>query len=109
MSIIFARSGSWQTKIGFPQPEQKQDIFENITSNIAKYAEPSSEIRITTLDSDQFCGFSVLNTCSPADVHPESNGIGIESIRTMMRQMNGVCTVERTENAFETALLFPKF
>jgi signal transduction histidine kinase len=85
-----------------------QRIFENIISNISKYAEPSSEIRIATIDSDNYCGFSVMNGCMVSQQLVESNGIGIESIQTMMQQMNGICTVEQTDMVFAITLLFPK-
>ena len=77
-------------------------------SNIAKYAKPSSEIRIAIVESDNYCGFSVLNECMISPQQVESNGIGIESIQTMMQQMHGICTVERTDMIFEITLLFPK-
>ncbi|AEV30635.1 signal transduction histidine kinase [Sphaerochaeta pleomorpha str. Grapes] len=88
--------------------EYIQRVFENIISNISKYAEPSSEIRIVTVDSDNYCGFSVLNGCMVSQQQVESNGIGIESIQTIMQQMNGLCTVEQTDMVFEITLLFPK-
>ena len=83
-------------------------IFDNIVSNIVKYAEPSAEITVCTADTGHYCGFSFMNICSSSAGQTESNGIGIESIRTMMRKMNGLCTVEQTESAFEITLLFPK-
>ena len=89
--------------------EYIQRIFENMVSNIVKYAEPTADIIISELNRDQFCGFSVINTIANPDCHTESNGIGIESIRTMMKQMKGQCLVEQTEAAFEITLLFPKY
>ncbi|MCR4892577.1 MAG: ATP-binding protein [Lachnospiraceae bacterium] len=88
--------------------EYLRRIFENITSNAIKYAEPAAEIIITTIETARSCGFSVMNTCAVSGCQTESSGIGIDSIRTMMRQMNGSCTVEQTETAFEITLLFPK-
>ena len=88
--------------------EYVQRVFENIISNISKFAEPSSEVRIATVDSDNYCGFSVLNGYMVSQQQVESNGIGIESIRTMIQQMNGICTVEQTDTVFEITLLFPK-
>ena len=88
--------------------EYLRRIFENIASNVVKYSEPAAEIIINTIDTTRSCGFSVMNTCAVSGCQTESNGIGIESIRTMMRQMNGNCTVEQTETAFEITLLFPK-
>ena len=88
--------------------EHIRRILENIASNAVKYAEPAAEIIIRTIYTADFCGFSVMNTCRDSESQTESNGIGIESIRTMMRQMRGRCTVEQTETAYEITLLFPK-
>ncbi|MBR2577148.1 MAG: HAMP domain-containing histidine kinase [Firmicutes bacterium] len=85
-----------------------QRIFENITSNIIRYATPSTEVRIDLIETEAYCGFSVMNACTPSNIHPDSRGIGIESIHRMMRQMNGLCTVEQTETAFEISLFFPR-
>lgn len=82
-------------------------IFENIASNAVKYAEPSATITVSTLDTFPYCGISVLNACASSRLQEAGSGIGIESIRSMMREMNGVCAVEHTETAFEISLLFP--
>ena len=58
--------------------------------------------------TDHFIGVSVRNAKLTCCDRIDSNGVGIDSIRTMMRQMNGNCTVEQTETAFEITLLFPK-
>ena len=82
-------------------------IFENIASNIVKYAEPASEVRIDTLDQDEYCGFSFMNKCAETPHNDESHGIGSHSINTMMDQMNGICSAERSDNIFQLCLLFP--
>ena len=84
-----------------------QRIFDNLVSNILKYADRSAKVIICTLETDGFCGFSVTNTCSVSNGQTEGNGIGIESIQNMMRQMGGTCTVRHTEKCFEITLLFP--
>lgn len=102
------------SEIGWPacyvdvNDEYIQRIFENIASNVAKYADPSGEIIINLLETELFCGFSVMNLCAPSDDQIESNKIGIESILSMMKEMNGNCIVEQTESVFEISLLFPK-
>lgn len=63
---------------------------------------------MSSVYTGHFIGISVRNFRSSGCDRTESNGIGIESSRTMMRQMNGRCTVEQTETAFEITLLFPK-
>lgn len=97
----------WKSCYVQVNPEYIHRIIENIVSNIEKYAEKSAEVRIEMLYPDEYCGFSVTNTSLADRDSVESNGIGIESICTMMRQMNGSCSVERTDHAFEITILFP--
>lgn len=98
----------WSTCFVQIKQEYIQRIFGNILSNIDKYGEPSADILIDAIDDDRYCGFSVINVCTMAANQVESNGIGIESIRSMMQEMNGICTVEQTDTVFEMTLLFPK-
>ncbi|MCQ2537981.1 MAG: HAMP domain-containing histidine kinase [Lachnospiraceae bacterium] len=88
-------------------PEFIHRIFENIVSNIEKYAERTASIRIESLLSDKYCGFSIMNTFTLENPQVESNGVGIESIRNMMKKMKGVFNVEQTDTSFEITLLFP--
>lgn len=97
----------WPQRLISVRNEYVWRIFDNISSNIVKYAKPSSEIDIKTIDTGEYCGFSVSNEISRGGADAESSGVGIESVRTMMRQMNGVCRVERNEDVFKITLLFP--
>jgi len=81
-------------------------ILENISSNIAKYAEPGSEVHIESIVSGGHCGFSIMNVCARNVLDVESHGIGIESICSMMEKMKGKCSIERTDEMFEMTLLF---
>lgn len=99
---------TWNSCFVQVKSEYIHRIFENIISNIAKYADPAAEVRIDTINASSFCGFSVLNSCSPCKEPAESNGVGIGSINTMIRQMGGTCSVEQTDTFFEITLLFPK-
>lgn len=83
-------------------------IFENLLSNIEKYADSSKDIVITTIDDQEFCGVCVENRRKSAQAAVESNGIGMESVKTMMEQMNGTCTVHQTEAHFQLSLRFRK-
>ena len=82
-------------------------ILDNIVSNIEKYAEKAYPVEIRFVQSADFIGFAVKNMRFPRCDRTESSGVGIESVRTMMRQMNGSCTVEQTNTVFEITLLFP--
>lgn len=105
----FAVEMDWEWENCFVQLNQEfiHRIFENIVSNIEKYAERTAVVRIESLYTDKYCGFSVMNTFSAIPAQVESNGVGIESIRNMMKQMNGICNVEQADTCFEISLLFP--
>lgn len=83
-------------------------IFENLLSNIEKYADASKDIVITTFDDQEFCGVCVGNRRKSTQAAVESNGVGMESVQTMMEQMNGSCTVHQTEDYFQLSLRFRK-
>ena len=83
-------------------------IIGNIFTNILKYAERSTDVQISTIYTDKYCGFSVINACKNVQNDSESNEIGISSIQSMMTKMDGICTVEQTDTVFEITLLFPK-
>lgn len=88
--------------------EYLQRIFENMLSNIQKYAEPSEPVIIVSFDAGDCFGVSVRNAPKRCCVPVESNGIGIESVQAMMEEMNGSCRVEQTETDFLITLLFRK-
>lgn len=88
-------------------PEFIQRIFANIVSNIDKYGEKNAIVRIDTIAYENYCGISIINSFSSTPSQVESNGVGIESIRSMMKQMNGICNVEQTDSTFEITLSFP--
>lgn len=98
----------WNSCFIHPEKVSLQRIFENIVSNIIKYAEKGAEVRIETIYTDKYCGITVLNAYSPQEKEIESNSIGIDSIRTLMKDLGGICTVEQTDSVFEITILFPK-
>lgn len=100
---------AWKPCFVAADDESVQRIFENIASNIVKYAEEASEVIVDLVEAGKYVGFSVLNLKSICKQQTESNGVGIDSIRAVMKRMNGICTIEQTEAAFEITVLFPQF
>ncbi len=99
---------TWSQDLVCVKKEYLLRIMENIISNIVKYADIQNEILIDTVDSEQYCGFSVGNGCSQEQPGAESNGIGIQSIRTMVKEMKGICTIDEMEGFYMITLMFPK-
>lgn len=98
----------WQYKLVQVKQEYLYRIMENIQSNLVKYADASEEIRVAELEDDCYFGLSFSNRLAEGDALVESNGVGIESICSMMAMMKGNCTVEQTDVSYELLLLFPK-
>ena len=88
--------------------EYVKRIFENIASNIIKYADPGENIILDVIGDENYCGFSVMNSCRSDYSSEDSKGIGLESIHTMTEHMNGICTVDQTGTAYIITVLFPK-
>lgn len=99
---------TWEPCFVQVRREYLDRIFENLLSNITKYATPAAEVRVETIATETHCGLVILNTRSAEPSPADTNGIGLESIRSMMQQMKGIFTAEQTESVFEVTLLFPK-
>ena len=82
-------------------------IMDNITSNIVKYASDREPVVIGSLEGREMAGFFIENTVRDMEEKPESTGIGIQSIRNMMKKMGGKCGVSCTENRFRIEVEFP--
>ncbi len=69
--------------------EELGRVFDNVMSNLFKYADPEEEISITFVSDQEIFEIHVSNTIKLADVTPESNGLGERSIARMMSRMQG--------------------
>lgn len=81
-------------------------ISGNIVSNIIKYADRSAPVFIGTIYDREYCGVSFINAVEDKNSDPDSHGIGLESVTSMMKYMGGTCSAEQTEDAFEVILMF---
>ncbi|MCC8351052.1 HAMP domain-containing sensor histidine kinase [Bacillus sp. AF23] len=69
--------------------EELGRVFDNVMSNLFKYADPEEEISITFVSDQDIFEIHVSNTIKLADITPESNGLGERSIARMMSRMQG--------------------
>ncbi|MCM3133001.1 HAMP domain-containing histidine kinase [Paenibacillus polysaccharolyticus] len=69
--------------------EQIGRVFDNILSNLLKYAEPKNEILITFNSNEESFEIQLSNTIKSAEVSPESTGLGEKIISRMMSLMQG--------------------
>lgn len=82
-------------------------IFDNLTSNIVKYADQSEPIWIQSLYSRHSIGIIVKNKKKVLSEKVKSNKIGLQNIQKMMEKMGGQAVVEQNEQNFMVTLLFP--
>lgn len=81
-------------------------IFNNLSSNIIKYADKQKPIHILTKveKGDFYIRFENYIT-STKDV--ESNHIGLQSVQMSMKQLQGSYFCEQTHDLFLIVLTFP--
>lgn len=85
-------------------------IMDNITSNIIKYAALEKPVVIQSVYQDNMAGFSFKNAVNSTERKVESTGVGIQSIRNMMKKMGGTCSVWqpfKSRGSFKIEVLFP--
>lgn len=82
-------------------------IMDNIMSNIVKYADPEYPITIDGVERKDEIGLLFQNRIAVTDETVEGNRIGIQSIRSMMKEMGGSCRSECKDKVFRVELMFP--
>lgn len=96
----------WQKRYVCIYSDYVTRIFDNITSNIIKYANRSQSVRIRT-EFDSYSGKLIFeNNKSNPEKKEESTNIGIQNMKNMMRKMNGGCEVEQDGELFRIILSF---
>ncbi|MFP5201734.1 MULTISPECIES: HAMP domain-containing sensor histidine kinase [Bacillus] len=69
--------------------EQLGRVFDNVMSNLRKYADPKKDINLTFLSDQEIFEIHVSNAIKEPEVTLESNGLGERSIKRMMTRMHG--------------------
>lgn len=82
-------------------------ILDNISSNIIKYADSKYKVTISSVETDQTVGFCFKNYERKLDDKKDSNGVGLQSIKNMMKKMGGKCNIIREGELFAVEILFP--
>lgn len=107
--FLFDCTLKWEEVYVFLSQEYVVRIIDNVFSNIRKYAQQDVPIHIETVYTNQKCGVSFFNTIREnMEAPPESNGIGLKSVKSMVEQMGGSFQVEQTDIGFSLVFLFDK-
>lgn len=81
-------------------------IFDNLGTNILKYAKSDSPIIITADTCGKHFIITVKNELKDIEETVESTGVGVDSIHMMMGKMNGNLNVIKTDTHYISTLAF---
>jgi signal transduction histidine kinase len=81
-------------------------VFDNVFSNILKYADKSCKILIQTETYDDKLKFSAKNYINKNNENVESSNIGIEVCRRIMSRHDGVFDIFDDGECFEAVIIF---
>ena len=82
-------------------------IFNNIFSNIEKYADKNETVIIRIHHTENQCEIMISNRIDRKPKKNESAKVGLESLRALMTRQGGQFKVERNNISFRTVLTFP--
>lgn len=84
-------------------------IFDNINSNIIKYADSGNPIDFKLAENKNNVKIIISNYTKQLDKQPESTGVGIKNIGFMMEKMNGSIEVDKQKDRFTITMTFPEY
>lgn len=82
-------------------------LFENIISNVLKYAEPKSTIKIEITIENSSCTLEIENAIRVDQVTEEASGFGLLSCRKIVDTHKGHFSTSKDENVFTTKVELP--
>ena len=82
-------------------------IFNNIMSNILKYADKEKSIFIVMKAEEDEVVIRFSNAINELADYSSSTGFGVKNIQKMMEQMNARCSVDQRSDSYSIELRFP--
>ena len=87
-------------------PDDVARIFNNIFSNIEKYASKEDTINISIFENKEHLVVSVTNEIAIRPRKNESSKVGIECMKALMRRQNGSLQIQMDQKTFTVHLFF---
>jgi len=84
--------------------QELRRVFDNLASNVKKYADAGYPIELTVFKKEGFLVISQTNHLQKEMTEVESNGIGLTSIQKIAQQYQGAMDVEQSSEFFRITL-----
>ena len=84
-------------------------IFDNLFSNLRKYADSAVPIRIQAEDGPETAALRVTNRVRPVPDRTDSHGVGVPIMRELLERAGGTLEVSLRDGGYESVLTFPKY
>ncbi|MFT4004588.1 MAG: HAMP domain-containing sensor histidine kinase, partial [Lacrimispora sp.] len=82
-------------------------LFDNLFSNVKKYAGPEGPVIIKTHIEDGCLTITISNAIGKNSLFQESTNIGLKTCQKIVEQMNGTFEIRKTLTDFEACSTFP--
>ena len=82
-------------------------IFTNLFSNILKYGDKGTAVKIRSSIRRQRFTLTVSNAIKQEHTDVGSSNIGLRNVQRMMQLMEGEMLLAKKENSFQVILWFP--
>ncbi len=96
----------WRDGKILADPESISRIFNNISSNIQKYADRSRPVSVDFQYGDGSFALIFRNRIAVDACPSDSSGIGIRSVAAIMESLSGRCEVEEKDGCFTATIVF---
>ena len=98
---------SWPNRKIMYNSDHVARVMENIVSNIVKYADKRYPVIIAQTEDDTTVGFSFQNWIIQQGSSQEGFNVGVQSIQSLMKEMDGYCHYYQGMNIYSIEISFP--
>lgn len=82
-------------------------VMDNIVSNIVKYADKQYPVVISQTQDDTTVGLSFQNWIIRQKSSQEGLNVGVQSIHSLIKEMDGYCQYDHGVNIYSIEISFP--
>lgn len=83
-------------------------IFDNLFSNLRKYADPASPVEIWWEDAPEHVSLHFQNRSRPAPDRGDSHGLGVPTMRELLERSGGTLEAGLEDGVYQSILTFRK-